>query len=184
MRVTRSRELVARGLLAVRWWRASRRSAARRSTASPKTAAGRRQAGRPARRRGRRGDRRGRAGQPDRRLPHGHARSSRRRLGRAVNRKRVLRVMRERRLIQRRRPPASAAGGRASSAVTRPDELWHLDMTSVWVAEHGWCLPDGGDRLLHPRDRRLAPRAALPRPTSRSRSSRKQSLRAASGLGR
>jgi putative transposase len=23
--------------------------------------------------------------------------------------------------------------------VTRPDELWHLDMTSVWVAEHGWC---------------------------------------------
>jgi transposase InsO family protein len=23
--------------------------------------------------------------------------------------------------------------------VTRPDELWHPDMTSVWVAEHGWC---------------------------------------------
>ena len=23
--------------------------------------------------------------------------------------------------------------------MTRPDELWHLDMTSVWVAEHGWC---------------------------------------------
>jgi putative transposase len=22
--------------------------------------------------------------------------------------------------------------------VTRPDELWHMDMTSVWVAEHGW----------------------------------------------
>ena len=23
--------------------------------------------------------------------------------------------------------------------VERPDQLWHLDMTSVWVAEHGWC---------------------------------------------
>jgi hypothetical protein len=22
--------------------------------------------------------------------------------------------------------------------VERPDELWHLDMTAVWVAEHGW----------------------------------------------
>src|SRR4051795_6001306 len=22
--------------------------------------------------------------------------------------------------------------------VTRPAQLWHLDMTSVWVAEHGW----------------------------------------------
>jgi len=22
---------------------------------------------------------------------------------------------------------------------TRADELWHLDMTSIWVAEHGWC---------------------------------------------
>jgi transposase InsO family protein len=25
-------------------------------------------------------------------------------------------------------------------AVTRPDELWHLDMTSIWVAGHSWCL--------------------------------------------
>ena len=23
--------------------------------------------------------------------------------------------------------------------VERPDQLWHMDMTSVWVAEHGWC---------------------------------------------
>jgi putative transposase len=23
--------------------------------------------------------------------------------------------------------------------LTRPDELWHLDMTSISVAEHGWC---------------------------------------------
>jgi putative transposase len=61
----------------------------------------------------------------------------RRRLGRPVNRKRVLRVMRERRLIQRRRP----SGRRRRPGffqVQRPDQLWHLDMTSVWVAEHGW----------------------------------------------
>jgi putative transposase len=56
----------------------------------------------------------------------------------AVNRKRVLRVMRERRLIQRRlrvlrrRRPGFFR-------VERPDQLWHLDMTSIWVAEHGWC---------------------------------------------
>ncbi len=62
---------------------------------------------------------------------------TRRRLGRPVNRKRVLRVMRERRLIQRRRP----LGRRRRPGffrVQRPDQLWHLDMTSVWVAEHGW----------------------------------------------
>ena len=35
------------------------------------------------------------------------------------------------RLDRRRRP--------GFFRVTRPDELWHLDMTSVWVAEHGWC---------------------------------------------
>jgi putative transposase len=61
-----------------------------------------------------------------------------RKLGRAVNRKRVLRVMRERRLIQRRhRLDRRRRPG--FFAVTRPNELWHLDMTSVWVAEHGWC---------------------------------------------
>ena len=62
---------------------------------------------------------------------------ARRRLGRPVNRKRVLRVMRERGLIQRRRP----SGRRRRPGffrVQRPDQLWHLDMTSVWVAEHGW----------------------------------------------
>src|SRR5215218_7499395 len=62
---------------------------------------------------------------------------ARRRLRRPVNRKRVLRVMRERRLIQRRRP----LGRRRRPgffSVERPDQLWHLDMTSVWVAEHGW----------------------------------------------
>jgi putative transposase len=58
--------------------------------------------------------------------------------GQAVNRKRVQRLMREHRLLQpirsehRRKRPGFFQ-------VTRPDELWHLDMTSVWVAEHGWC---------------------------------------------
>jgi putative transposase len=63
---------------------------------------------------------------------------TRRKLGRAVNRKRVLRVMREQKLIQRhRREPRRRRPG--FFRVERPDQLWHLDMTSVWVAEHGWC---------------------------------------------
>jgi putative transposase len=62
---------------------------------------------------------------------------ARRRLGRAVNRKRVLRVMRERGLIQRRRP-LERRRRPGFFRVERPDQLWHLDMTSVWVAEHGW----------------------------------------------
>jgi putative transposase len=62
---------------------------------------------------------------------------TRRRLGGAVNRKRVLRVMREQRLIQRRgRPVRRRRPG--VFRVTRPAELWHMDMTSIWVAEHGW----------------------------------------------
>ena len=62
----------------------------------------------------------------------------RRKLGRRVNRKRVLRVMRERRLIQRRRcEPRRRRPG--FFRVERPDQLWHLDLTSIWVAEHGWC---------------------------------------------
>jgi putative transposase len=61
--------------------------------------------------------------------------------GHGVNRKRVQRLMREHRLLQpkrseqRRRRPGFFQ-------VTRPDALWHLDMTSVWVAEHGWCYLD------------------------------------------
>ena len=56
----------------------------------------------------------------------------------AVNRKRVQRLMREHQLLQ----PKRTEGRRRRPGyfqVTRPDELWHLDMTSVWVAEHGWC---------------------------------------------
>ena len=58
-------------------------------------------------------------------------------LGRGVNRKRVQRLMREHRLLQ---PKRSEARRRRPGffEVTRPDELWHLDMTSVWVAEDGW----------------------------------------------
>ena len=59
-------------------------------------------------------------------------------LGGPVNRKRVQRLMREHRLLQ----PKRSEGRRKRPGyfqVTRPDELWHLDMTSVWVAEHGWC---------------------------------------------
>ena len=62
----------------------------------------------------------------------------RRRLGRPVNRKRVLRVMRERKLIQRRRP-LERRRRPGFFRVERPRQLWQLDMTSVWVAEHGWC---------------------------------------------
>jgi putative transposase len=62
----------------------------------------------------------------------------RQRLGRAVNRKRVLRVMRERKLIQRRRP-LERRKRPGFFRVERPRQLWQLDMTSIWVAEHGWC---------------------------------------------
>ena len=59
-------------------------------------------------------------------------------LGHAVNRKRVQRLMREHRLLQRQRPLARRRRP-GFFRVERPDRLWHMDMTSVWVAEHGWC---------------------------------------------
>lgn len=62
----------------------------------------------------------------------------RRKLGVPVNRKRVLRVMRERKLIQRRRP-LERRKRPGFFRVERPRQLWQLDLTSVWVAEHGWC---------------------------------------------
>ncbi|HWT22160.1 MAG TPA: IS3 family transposase, partial [Solirubrobacteraceae bacterium] len=61
-----------------------------------------------------------------------------RRATRPVNRKRAQRLMREHRLLQ----PVRSEGRRRRPGyfqVTRPDELWHLDMTSIWVAEYGWC---------------------------------------------
>jgi putative transposase len=61
----------------------------------------------------------------------------RRKLGRPVNPKRVLRVMRERKLMQRRtHEPRRRRPG--FFKVERPGQLWHMDMTSIWVAEHGW----------------------------------------------
>jgi putative transposase len=62
----------------------------------------------------------------------------RRKLGKAVNRKRVLRVMREHGLVQRRRR-LDRRRRPGFFRVERPDQLWHLDLTAVWVAEHGWC---------------------------------------------
>jgi len=61
-----------------------------------------------------------------------------RELGRQVNRKRAQRVMREQRLLQRHRPLRRRRRP-GFFRVERPDQLWHMDMTSVWVAEHGWC---------------------------------------------
>jgi len=61
-----------------------------------------------------------------------------RELGRQVNRKRAQRVMREQRLLQRHRPLRRRRRP-GYFRVERPDQLWHMDMTSVWVAEHGWC---------------------------------------------
>ncbi len=55
----------------------------------------------------------------------------RRRLGRPVNRKRVLRVLRERKLIQRRRP-LERRKRPGFFRVERPRQLWQLDMTSIW----------------------------------------------------
>ena len=61
-----------------------------------------------------------------------------RELGRPVNRKRAQRVMRSERLLQRHRPLRRRRRP-GYFRVERPDQLWHMDMTSVWVAEHGWC---------------------------------------------
>ena len=133
MRVARSRELVAQGrpaALVARVAGISRQAIYRR----PEAAAGGPAA--PARTRPT-GSCSSRAREPDRRHPDGRRARAARAAG-AVNRKRVQRLMREHRLL----PPKRSEGRRRRPGffqVTRPDELWHLDMTSVWVAEHGWC---------------------------------------------
>ena len=58
-------------------------------------------------------------------------------LGEPVNRKRVQRVMREHKLLQRSRN-TDRRRRPGFFRVARPDELWHLDMTKVWTAAHGW----------------------------------------------
>jgi putative transposase len=60
-----------------------------------------------------------------------------RQLGEPVNRKRVQRVMRAHRLLQRSRN-TDRRRRPGFFRVTRPDELWHIDMTKVWTAQHGW----------------------------------------------
>jgi putative transposase len=62
----------------------------------------------------------------------------RRKLGVAVNRKRVRRIMRLHGLTQRRRP-LERRKRPGFFCVERPDQLWHLDATSIWVADNGWC---------------------------------------------
>jgi putative transposase len=60
-----------------------------------------------------------------------------RELGEAVNRKRAQRIMLAHRLLQ----PTCGTDRRQRPGffrVTRPDELWHMDMTKVWTAAHGW----------------------------------------------
>ena len=61
-----------------------------------------------------------------------------REIGQPISRKRAQRVMRQARLLQRHRP-LHRRKRPGFFRVERPDQLWHMDMTSVWVAEHGWC---------------------------------------------
>lgn len=58
-------------------------------------------------------------------------------LGAPVNRKRVQRVMRAHGLLQRSRN-TDRRRRPGYFRVTRPNELWHLDMTKVWTAAQGW----------------------------------------------
>jgi len=58
-------------------------------------------------------------------------------LGRPVNRKRAQRIMRAHHLLQRSRNQARLRRP-GFFRVRCPDELWHLDMTKVWTAQHGW----------------------------------------------
>ena len=61
-----------------------------------------------------------------------------RQIGRPISRKRAQRVMRQERLLQRHRP-LHRRKRPGFFRVERPDQLWHMDMTSIWTAEHGWC---------------------------------------------
>jgi putative transposase len=61
-----------------------------------------------------------------------------REIGKPISRKRAQRVMRHARLLQRHRPLRRRKRP-GFFRVERPDQLWHMDMTSIWTAEHGWC---------------------------------------------
>ncbi len=105
----------------------------------------------------------------------------RRRLSLAVNRKRVHRVMRERKLIQRRRP-LERRKRPGFFRVERPRQLWQLDLTSIWVAEHGWTLwgPKTQIRVVGPRGQRRGA-AAKAAASIASQTRRRLRIRADSG---
>jgi len=48
--------------------------------------------------------------------------------------------MTKHRLLQRRRPSGGRRKRPGFFRVERPDQLWHMDMTPIWTAEHGWGL--------------------------------------------
>jgi hypothetical protein len=68
-------------------------------------------------------------------------------------------LMREHRLPQRRRPegPRRRPG---FFRVERPEQLWRLDVRSIWVAEHGSCYVNAA---IDARDLRLGARYPVPR---------------------
>ena len=86
----------------------------------------------------------------------------RRRLGVAVNPKRVLRVVREHNLIQRRRR-LERRKRPGFFRVERPRRLWQLDIDQYLGRRARLDVPDRDHRLLHPRARRVASIGALPR---------------------
>ncbi len=86
-----------------------------------------------------------------------------RKKGLPVNRKRVLRVMRERGLLvrsRRLRARRKKEWGRVEAA--EPNQIWQSDMTKIWAgAGRGLGLPGVRDRLLHAGDRGLESLASL-----------------------
>ncbi|HUZ95594.1 MAG TPA: IS3 family transposase [Edaphobacter sp.] len=82
-----------------------------------------------------------------------------------VNRKRVLRVMRERGLLvrsRRLRARRRKEWGRVEAA--GPNQIWQSDMTKIWAgpAGSGLGVPGVRDRLLHAGNRGLESLAPLP----------------------
>lgn len=78
-----------------------------------------------------------------------------RELGQPVNRKRVQRVMRQHKLLQRSRN-TDRRRRPGFFRVTRPDELWHLDCDLGLDRRPRLGLSARRGRLLHPRGRLLA----------------------------
>ena len=87
-----------------------------------------------------------------------------RKKGLPVNRKRVLRVMRERGLLvrsRRLRARRKKEWGRVEAA--EPNQIWQSDMTKIWAGPAvGWVVPGVRDRLLHAGNRGMESLASLP----------------------